>query len=97
MIIRVVKMTIAPSEVENFRETYTSNMKHIRKFKGCKNLELLQDEQYPNIFMTYSFWKSHKALEEYRKSDLFKGIWKQVKPMFAEKPLAWSLKQQFKL
>ena len=90
-------MVISPSEIENFREIYTAHMTKIRKFEGCQNLELLQDENYANIFMTYSFWKSHEALDKYRKSDLFKGVWGQVKPLFAEKPLAWSLKQQFKL
>lgn len=98
MIIRIVKMTIAPNKVEEFKTVFSKHMELIREFEGCKHLELLQeDNDSDNVLMTYSYWDSHEALEKYRKSELFKSVWASVKPMFSGKPLAWSLKQQFKL
>jgi quinol monooxygenase YgiN len=98
MIIRIVKMTISPNKVKEFKSVFEKHMELIRGFEGCKHLELLQEDNIKdNVLMTYSYWNSHQDLEKYRKSDLFKKVWASVKPMFSEKPLAWSLKQQFKL
>ena len=96
MIIRIVKMTIAPDKVDTFKSIYKKGMERIRDFEGCTHLELLQEDG-SNVLMTYSYWNTPEDLERYRKSDVFKGIWSQVKPLFVEKPLAWSLKQQFKI
>lgn len=62
----------------------------IKKFEGCHRLELWQDADNPAIFMTYSFWENTKALEKYRHSEFFKTTWSKVKPMFADKPHAFS-------
>ena len=94
MIIRIVKMTINPDKVSEFKSIYEAGMEKIRAFDGCTHLELLQED---NVLMTYSYWNTPQDLENYRKSDVFKGIWSNVKPLFIEKPLAWSLKQQFKI
>jgi quinol monooxygenase YgiN len=97
MIIRIVKMTLHPDRIESFKENFTKNMHKISRFDGCNHLELLQDDTHSNILMTYSYWDSHEALDNYRHSPLFKSIWAIVKPMFIEKTQAWSLKQEFKL
>lgn len=97
MIIRIVKMTIAPSKIEDFLKIYSSNMSKIRGVNGCNKLHLLQDEKYQNIFMTYSFWNNQNDLEAYRNSELFKSIWKTVKPFFADTPQAWSLQSKFEI
>lgn len=96
MIIRIVKMTVDPDRLDEFKSTYEKGMDKIRAFEGCTHLELLREDD-SNVFMTYSYWNNHDSLENYRKSGVFKGIWGQVKPMFVAKPLAWSLKQEFKI
>ena len=40
--------------------------------------------------MTYSHWDDKEALDNYRESDLFSGLWTKIKPMFGAKPEAWS-------
>ena len=64
---------------------------HIRNFEGCEFLELYQDKQNSNIFFTYSYWHSESDLENYRHSELFKDVWAQTKPLFNDKPEAWSV------
>jgi heme-degrading monooxygenase HmoA len=44
--------------------------------------------------MTYSIWENTDALENYRKSDLFKEVWSQTKMLFAAPAQAWSLEQK---
>lgn len=91
MIKRIVIMTFRKGEIANFIEIFESSREQIRNFKGCKNLELLQDVSNPSVFMTHSYWESETALEHYRNSELFNSTWKKTKVLFAEKPRAWSL------
>ena len=91
--IRVVRMTFRPEEVPAFLENFEANKFLIRNFPGCRHLELWQDENQKNIFVTYSHWESEAALNQYRDSQLFKSVWSFTKTLFSEKPQAWSTKK----
>ncbi len=91
MIKRIVKMEFKPEEVDNFKRLFDTNKTKIRNFKGCTHLELWQDVNTPEVFMTYSFWESEDHLNGYRSSELFKEVWSQTKIKFAQKPRAWSV------
>ena len=98
MLIRIVKLTIHPDKVEEFKEIYESSMHLIRLQEGCQKLELLQENgKFNNVVMTYSYWDSKEDLETYRNSELFLKIWKTVKPLFCAKPEAWSMERKFEL
>lgn len=90
-MIRIVKMTFAPENVDAFLENFNANKIYIRNFKGVEHLELLCDKNKPNIFFTCSYWKSEEDLENYRKSDLFKSVWANTKPLFSADAEAWSV------
>lgn len=91
MLTRLVKLTINNEKASEFREIFEASKDRIRDFEGCLHLKLFADQNYPNIFFTYSIWEDNEALEKYRKSDLFKDTWKQTKVLFACRPEAWSL------
>ena len=91
MLIRIVKMTFEPKEVENFRQLFDRNKNKIRNFEGCNHLELLRDKNNRNIFFTYSYWNDEAALNNYRHSALFKEVWAETKILFSAKPEAWSV------
>ncbi len=91
MLVRIVKMSFEPSKTEEFLANFEKNKLKIRNFKGCNFLELYQDQNNTNIFFTYSYWESESDLNNYRHSDLFKGIWAKTKPLFNAKPEAWSV------
>jgi quinol monooxygenase YgiN len=93
MITRIVKMTFAPNEVQNFLNIFYENKNKIAGFEGCTHLELLNDINSSNIFFTYSYWKDETYLEAYRNSELFKGVWQRTKKLFTAKPEAWSVKK----
>lgn len=65
----------------------------IAGFEGCHQVELLRDKRQPDIFFTYSLWESEVYLEQYRQSELFKGVWARTKALFAEKAQAWSVEE----
>lgn len=94
MIIRIVKMTFRPEEVETFRTLFAAKKQLIRGFAGCAHLELWQDAQDAAIFFTYSHWESEEALNRYRFSELFKEVWSDTKALFAAKAEAWSVNRQ---
>tara|TARA_B110000967_G_C18895363_1_gene570220 strand:+ start:4328 stop:4660 length:333 start_codon:yes stop_codon:yes gene_type:complete len=98
MLIRIVKLTISPDKIEDFKSIYESHMELIKGFEGCEKLELLQEKgRYYNVVMTYSHWKSEENLAAYRDSELFLKVWKTVKPLFCAKPEAWSMERKFEL
>ena len=97
MLVRIVKLTIKKENITSFEQTFEENKQHIRNFKGCSLLELYQDKDNPSIFFTYSYWDSNESLQGYRNSDLFKGIWKRTKLLFADKPEAWSVNKNVSL
>ena len=76
-----------PAFLSNFEVVKTK----IRSFPGCTFLKLYRDKNDETIFFTYSKWNDEKDLENYRKSDLFKGVWATTKPMFRSKAQAWSV------
>lgn len=75
-------MRFRPHETDAFLEIFTANEKAIRQFPGCDHLELLH-EPGTATYTTLSYWQSESDLQAYRESALFKGVWLQVKPLFA--------------
>ncbi|MEK6153537.1 antibiotic biosynthesis monooxygenase [Flavobacteriaceae bacterium 3-367] len=91
MLVRIVKLTFKKENIVSFEQIFKETKNTIRNFSGCSFLELYQDMNDPNVFFTYSYWDSEKDLEAYRNSDFFKQVWSRTKPLFAEKPEAWSV------
>ncbi|TRO63377.1 putative quinol monooxygenase [Christiangramia sabulilitoris] len=91
MFVRIVKMGFEPGKIEEFLNNFEEVKSRIRNFEGCEFLELYRDKDNTNRFFTYSYWKDEQALENYRKSDLFKTVWADTKILFNEKPEAWSV------
>ncbi len=92
-MIRIVKLTFQEDKVAEFRAIFEGSKDKIRNFPGCNRLELLHDINDSNVFMTYSYWNSEKDLNNYRNSDLFKGVWAKTKLLFNDKPQTWSVEQ----
>jgi quinol monooxygenase YgiN len=86
-------MSFHPDKVETFLEIYKNNRDKIGNFEGCSHVELLQDENDPSVFFTYSIWKSEEALNKYRGSEVFSHVWSATKVLFNDKPRAWSVKE----
>ena len=91
MFVRIVKMGFDPLKIEEFLSDFETVKHKIRAFEGCEFLELYRDKHNTNIFFTYSYWNTEADLENYRHSDLFKGVWAKTKPLFNAKPEAWSV------
>jgi hypothetical protein len=91
MLVRIVKLSLDEKNIEEFLSNFNTQKINIRNFPGCQFLELYNDKHVKNIFFTYSYWENEQALNNYRHSDLFKGIWAITKPMFNDKPEAWSV------
>jgi heme-degrading monooxygenase HmoA len=84
-------MSFDPAKIDEFLANFEANKKKIRGFKGCNFLELYRDQNNTNIFFTYSYWDSETDLNNYRHSELFKSVWAKTKPLFNDKPEAWSV------
>ena len=93
MLARVVRMTFRKEAVGDFLQNFNTHKEKIRNFPGCRHLELWQDENFNNIFITYSIWDSEEELEQYRDSELFKSVWSYTKTLFSDKPTAFSAKK----
>ncbi len=92
MIKRFVKMTFKAEHTERFKDIFKASKDLIAAMDGCRHVELLNDINNPCVFFTFSIWDNPEALENYRQSELFKGVWAKTKILFDSKPEAWSLK-----
>ncbi|WP_373074141.1 putative quinol monooxygenase [Zeaxanthinibacter enoshimensis] len=91
MFIRIVKLTFKKENIASFEQLFEQTKHRIRNFEGCLFLELYRDKEKEGVFFTYSKWESPAHLEQYRKSDFFKQVWGQTKPLFRERAEAWSV------
>ena len=90
-------MHFTEAGVEEFLSIFLEHKKKIGSFPGCTHLELLRDHDDPHCFATLSHWNSEADLEAYRKSELFGGVWGQVKTLFSERTQAFSLEKFMEL
>ena len=90
MIKRIVRLSIDEKKADEFVSNFNKHKEAIKKFDGCEHLELWQDHDQQNVFVTYSHWTRPEDLEAYRKSDFFADVWSTTKTFFNGKPLAWS-------
>ncbi len=93
-MIRIVKLHFHSDNIAAFESLFAEVYPFISRFEGCGRVELLQSEDDPAIFFTYSFWKDAQALENYRSSDLFARTWARTKVLFAHKAEAWSVSRR---
>lgn len=84
-------MSFQPEKIEEFLANFEQKKEKIRNFEGCHHLKLLRDKHNTNQFFTYSHWVNDAALQNYRDSELFKGVWAKTKVLFNDKPEAWSV------
>lgn len=91
MFVRIVKMRFQEDKITIFLDKFETIKEKIRGFDGNEFLELYQDKNDPQIFFTYSYWKSEEDLENYRQSQLFNEVWSFTKVLFSDKPEAWSV------
>jgi len=97
MIIRIVRMHFTEAGIDEFLEIFNRNKEAIRNFPGCSHLQLLKDHDDPNCYTTLSHWDDTSCLDNYRKSELFGGVWGRVKTLFAERSQAFSLQKFIEL
>ena len=91
MLIRIVKMTFDPSKIQDFKKVFSEVEPHIKKMKGCRDVQLKQDAKFSNIMFTVSRWESEEDLNNYRKTEFFHETWTKTKALFCARPEAWSL------
>ena len=93
MIVRIVRMHFRAAGEEEFLSIFHSSKAVIRHFPGCIHLQLLKDINAVHTYTTWSHWQDAKDLETYRHSELFKTVWSKVKPLFSDRPQAFSLEK----
>jgi len=90
MLVRLVRLTLAPQHRERFLALFDAAAPEIRAVDGCQHLELWEDTRFANALTTYSLWRNATALDAYRTSTLFQTTWAKTKPLFAAPPQAFS-------
>lgn len=86
-------MHFTEAGVDEFLQIFKENQQAIRNFPGCTHLELLKDADDSTSYITLSYWDNPDSLEAYRKSELFGKVWGQVKTLFSQRSIAFSLEK----
>jgi heme-degrading monooxygenase HmoA len=92
-MVRIVKMRFKVEDIPAFLLMFEEKRALIAAFPGCQGVRLLNDVHSPETYYTYSHWNSPVDLENYRNSDLFKGVWAETKIKFSDRPDAWSFEE----
>jgi quinol monooxygenase YgiN len=95
MITRIVKLTFEEEKINDFLAFFDTINTRVSTFENCYGMRLMQDLHQPNVVFTYSNWENENALNKYRDSDLFSGVWKTIKPWFKSKAEAWTVDTYF--
>jgi quinol monooxygenase YgiN len=95
MLTRIVKLTFQEDKIDDFLRFFDTINTRVSTFENCYGMRLLQDLNHPNIVFTYSNWKNEDALNNYRDSELFQGVWSTIKPWFGARAEAWSVSTYF--
>lgn len=85
-------MVMREDAVAEFLRKFHEVKAYVAESEGCSHLELWQDTARPSVFFTCSHWTEEAALEAYRSSAFFSGLWPELKQLFAEKAQAWSVR-----
>jgi quinol monooxygenase YgiN len=93
IVIRVVRMTFLPDKTDEFQRIFEKCQSDIKNMPGCLHLELWQDTDQPNIFVTYSHWESEETLNDYKRTAFFGVVWKKTKALFSDAPQVFSAKR----
>lgn len=95
MITRIVKLTFQEGKIADFIAFFDTINTRVSTFENCYGMRLMQEKSNPHIVFTYSAWESEDALNKYRDSELFMGVWNTIKPWFAAKAEAWTVLTYF--
>lgn len=90
MVIRLVELSIQKDKLPIAKKLLDDVAPKVRNSPGCTHLRILMDLHKTAHITTYSHWNSEADLNAYRKSDVFKNFWAQIKPLFAVSAKAWS-------
>ena len=93
MIIRIVRMHFKEAGEGEFITIFHASKEAIRSFPGCTHLQLFKDINNEHTYTSWSHWLKEEDLENYRKSELFEKVWSKVKPLFSDRPQAFSLEK----
>lgn len=94
MIRRIVKLTFLPEHCQTFENVFRESAPIIRQMPGCRQVVMWRDVDNPCRYFTFSTWDDVVSLNAYRQTDFFTQTWAKTKALFAERPEAWSVKEE---
>lgn len=83
-------MTFRPDAVPAFLDIFRASQPLILAQPGCRHVALWRDAADPVVLATYSLWESEAALNQYRRSELFGGVWPRTKALFTAPAVTYS-------
>jgi quinol monooxygenase YgiN len=90
-LVRIVRLHFLPEKRKDFQNIFEYGRNVVLSSEGCESLELLCDQDNPNVYYTISKWKSEKHLNTYRASEEFRNYWPEIKSCLKEKAEVWNL------
>ena len=92
MLHRIVKLTFTPAGLEALEQVLAKAAARVRTREGCLHMHMMRSDEEPGLIFTYSLWRDAGALDAYRHSEAFQTMWGTIKPHFAARPEAHSLR-----
>lgn len=91
MIVRVVELKFEKENLQLALKKLEDIAPKVRSMEGCSFLEISSGLKDKGMILTYSYWSSSEALNDYRNSETFINFWRDIKKLFSDPARAWSL------
>ena len=91
MIVRVVELKFEKENLQQALNKLENIAPIVRSMEGCSFLEISSCLKDKGMILTYSYWTSTEALNNYRNSEVFITFWRDIKKLFSDPAKAWSL------
>lgn len=82
---RFASMVVQPGRIEEFRSLYQNQvLPTLRNVPGCCYIQLAQNVEEPNEFISFTLWKSRQQADAYERSGMFTLLRDVLRPTLSE-------------
>jgi heme-degrading monooxygenase HmoA len=83
-------MYFLPNKQMEFLKIFNEVKSTIFSMHGCISVDVVVEDNDPNMAKTVSYWESEADLNVYRNTPFFKETWQSCKVLFCNKAIATS-------
>ena len=83
MVVRLVSLRVHPDRQAELADVLATSYPQVRAVAGCRALYILQDNDDPLHYLTWSVWDAAADLDAYRGGPVYAVVWPRIRACLA--------------